>query len=29
MSLVDDRPAQRGELVEERFFDMEVLGHGF
>ena len=27
MSLVDDRPAQRGELVEERLFDVEVLRH--
>ena len=25
--LVDDRPAQRGELVEERLFDVEVLRH--
>jgi hypothetical protein len=27
VSLVDDRPAQGGELVEERFLDVEVLGH--
>ena len=28
MSLIDNRPAQRRELVQERLFDMEVLGHG-
>jgi hypothetical protein len=27
VSLVDDHPAQRGELIKERFFDVEILGH--
>ena len=26
-ALVDDRPAQGGELIEERLFDVEVFGH--
>ena len=27
VALVDDGPAERGELVEERLFDVGVLGH--
>jgi hypothetical protein len=29
MPMVDDRPAQRRELLEERFLDVEVLRHGY
>jgi hypothetical protein len=27
LALIDDRPAESGELVEERLFDVEIFGH--